>query len=89
MIKLHGMDKERQEEELIANTIYDTILEIDHTGCPRNSTERRLLDDIYFLVMSISSFPFICSLVDLELEKLRDSDVGLPNTASGCLIKVR
>ena len=41
VIKLYGLDKAREEEELSAHTVYDTLFEIFHTGCPKNSNEKR------------------------------------------------
>lgn len=41
MIKLYGLDKAREEEEVSAHTVYDTVLELTHSGCFKNSSKKR------------------------------------------------
>lgn len=41
MIKLYGLDKAREEEELSAHTVYDTLAESMHAGCPKYSKKNR------------------------------------------------
>lgn len=41
VIKLYGLDKAREEDELSAHTVYDTLFETLQTGCPKNSNEKR------------------------------------------------
>ena len=41
IIKLLGTDRTKQEEQLTANTLFDTIAEMVQDGCPRGTTVRR------------------------------------------------
>lgn len=41
MIKLYGVDKAREEDDFSAHTVYDTVFEVVHTGCSKNSTKKR------------------------------------------------
>ena len=38
VIKLHGLDRSRGEEERTARTVLDTVLETDHNGCNKNNS---------------------------------------------------
>lgn len=83
VIKLYGLDKAREEEELSVHTVYDTILELMHTGCSKNSNKKKYVDDYMVTVAQ-----FFVSSVELELKKMCSTEIGLPSTASGSLIKV-
>ena len=37
VIKLYGLDRSRGEEDLSTHTLYDTVLEVPHDGCNKNS----------------------------------------------------
>lgn len=42
VIKLYGLDKAREEEELSVHTVYDTILELMRTGCSKTVTRKSI-----------------------------------------------
>ena len=41
IIKLLGTDRTKQQEQLTANTLFDTVAEMVQDGCPRGATVRR------------------------------------------------
>lgn len=41
VIKLYGKDRTREEEDMSAHTLYDTVIEMNYDGCAKNNTSTK------------------------------------------------
>ncbi|KAL5474002.1 hypothetical protein EMCRGX_G028572 [Ephydatia muelleri] len=78
IIKLLGTDRTKLEEQLTANTLFDTIAEMVQEGCPRGATVRRDVDlDLTRFAIGIG-IPPSCSGSIVKCSYIVDVDVHIP-----------